>query len=212
MNDNNSEHWNAIYSTTPTEKLGWYEAHPQPSLDLIIRCQLERDDPILDAGSGTSSLLGHLVKLGFSRLYAVDFSLQAIITSQARLIAQHAACVDWIAADLSDPESAAVLPPVRLWHDRAVLHFLTADKQLSSYLHTLRSVLQPGGYVILAAFALGGATQCSGLPVYNYDQERFSNFLGPDFTILDCIEHLYRMPSGDIRPYTYIRAQYGKPA
>ncbi len=212
MIDNNAEHWNAIYSTTLVEKLGWYEAHPQPSLDLITRCQMERDDPLLDAGAGASTLLDHLVQLGFNRLYAVDFSLQAIITSQNRLSTQPVACVDWIVADLSDPQSAASIPPVRLWHDRAVLHFLIADEKRSTYLRTLRSVLQPGGYVILAAFAVGGATQCSGLPVYNYDQERFSNFLGPDFIILDCIEHLYHMPSGDKRPYTYIRAQYGKPA
>jgi SAM-dependent methyltransferase len=210
MNDNNPEHWNAIYSITPIEKLGWYEAHPQPSLDLITRCQLDRDDPLLDAGAGASNLLDHLLSLGFTQLYAVDHSREALNKLRIRLAEKHSPAVNWIVADLTDSKSLAAVPPVRLWHDRAVLHFLTAEKQRAAYLRTLKSLLQPDGYVILAAFAVGGASHCSGLPVYNYDRQALSNFLGAEFTILDSIEHLYHMPSGAERPYTYIRALYSK--
>jgi SAM-dependent methyltransferase len=212
METNNAAHWDAIYRTTPTEKQGWYEALPQPSLDLISRCQLQSNDPLMDAGAGASTLLDHLLQLGYPQLYAVDLSRRALDTARARLGEKLSNHVNWIVADLTDSQSFAGIPAVRLWHDRAVLHFMTAEKQRAAYLHTLKSVLQPGGYVILAAFAVGGASHCSGLPVYNYDEGTFSDFLGTDFTILDCIQHLYRMPSGDKRPYTYLRAQYCKPA
>jgi SAM-dependent methyltransferase len=211
METNNAAHWDAIYRTTPTEKQGWYEALPQPSLDLITRCRLERDDPLLDVGAGASNLLDHLLQLGFTQLYAVDLSHRALETVRTRLGEKRSTHVNWIVADLTDPKSLAGIPAVRLWHDRAVLHFMIAKKQRAAYLHTLKSVLQPGGYVILAAFAVGGASKCSGLPVYNYDAGTFSDFLGTDFTILDCNQHLYHMPSGAERPYTYLRAQYRKP-
>jgi len=210
MSTNDAAHWDAIYRRTPTEQLGWYEARPQPSLDLITRCQLERVDPIVDAGAGASNLLEHLLSLGFTQLYAVDHSHEALNKLRARLGEKHSPAVNWIVADLTDSKSLTAVAPVKLWHDRAVLHFLTAEKQRVAYLHSLKSVLQPGGYVILAAFAVGGASHCSGLPVYNYDRQALSNFLGAEFTILDCIEHLYHMPSGAERPYTYIRAQYSK--
>ena len=212
METNNAAHWDAIYSTTPTEKRGWYEALPQPSLDLITRCRLERDDPLLDAGAGASTLLDHLLQLGFTQLYAVDLSRRALEIVRARLGEKRSTHVNWLVADLTDSQSLAGIPAVRLWHDRAVFHFMTVEKQRAAYLHTLKSVLQPGGYVILAAFAVDGASHCSGLPVYNYDEGTFADFLGTDFTILDCIQHLYRMPSGDKRPYTYLRVQYRKAA
>ena len=212
VNTNNAEHWDAIYSTTPTEKLGWYEVHPQPSLDLITRCKLECGDPILDAGAGASTLLDHLLPIRFTQLYAVDHSREALNKLRARLGKKHSSAVNWIVTDVSDVESLSAVPPVKLWHDRAVLHFLTTEKQRAAYLHTLKSVLQPEGYAILAAFAVGGANQCSGLPVTNYDRQSFTDFLGKDFTILDCLEHQYLMPSGAERSYTYIRAQFCKPA
>ena len=210
MKTNNAEHWDAIYNGTPTEELGWYEAHPQPSLNLITRCQLGCGDPILDAGAGASTLLDYLLSLGFTQLYAVDQSAEALNKLHTRLDENHSSAVNWIVADVSDSESLAAVPPVQLWHDRAMLHFLTTEKQRAAYLHTLKSILQPGGYVILAAFSFGGANQCSGLPVHNYDRQAFSDFLSKEFTILDCFDHLYHMPSGAERPYTYIRAQYSK--
>jgi len=211
METNNAAHWDAIYRTTPTERHGWHEGLPQPSVDLITRGRFARDDPLLDAGAGASTLLDHLLQLGYTQLYAVDLSRRALETARARLAEKHPTHVNWCVTDLTDSQSLAGIPAVRLWHDRAVLHFMTTEIQRAAYLHTLKSVLQPGGYVILAAFAVGGASKCSGLPVYNYDEETFADFLGTDFTILDCNQHLYHMPSGDERPYTYLRAQYRKP-
>ncbi|MDP2208577.1 MAG: hypothetical protein Q8K98_07360 [Bacteroidota bacterium] len=45
-------HWDNVYSKNEINKLGWYEETPQPSLDLIRSCNLNKDATILDVGSG----------------------------------------------------------------------------------------------------------------------------------------------------------------
>jgi hypothetical protein len=60
-----SSHWDTIYSSTALDQLGWFEAQPEPSLQLIERCELALDAPILDAGSGTTTLLAALIDKGY---------------------------------------------------------------------------------------------------------------------------------------------------
>ena len=47
-------HWDKVYSKNDLDKLGWYEETPQPSLDLINSCNLNKDAAILDVGSEVS--------------------------------------------------------------------------------------------------------------------------------------------------------------
>jgi hypothetical protein len=47
-----------------------------------------------------------------------------------------------------------------LWHDRAVFHFLVDPSQRERYGSTLRSPVNPGGNVIIGAFAADGPTTC----------------------------------------------------
>ena len=90
-----------------------------------------------------------------------------------------------------------------MWHDRAVLHFLVEESQQQTYFSTLKKVVQKGGYVIIAAFSVGGAKSCSGLDVVNYDQNMLSERLGDDFELIEAFDYLYHMPSGDTNPYVY---------
>ena len=62
------EHWNKVYSKSEINKLGWYEEIPQPSLDLIEKCNLNKDALILDVGSGTTTLLQRLLHNGFKNI------------------------------------------------------------------------------------------------------------------------------------------------
>jgi hypothetical protein len=65
----------------------------------------------------------------------------------------------------------------------------------------------PGGFVILAAFAMNGATKCSGLPVQRYSVDSLCEFLGDGYRLVESSDYTYRMPSGDLRPYVYTRVQ-----
>ena len=75
--------------------------------------------------------------------------------------------------------------------------------QQKKYLETLKKVVRKEGFVIIAVFSRDGAKKCSGLNVKNYDQNMMKEFLGKDFKLLKHFPYLYKMPSGDLRPYVY---------
>ena len=196
-------HWEAIYAAKAAPQLGWYEARPEPSLALIARCGLAPEAPILDVGAGASTLVDCLLEQGYTRITALDLSLAALEQAQARLGTERAAQVRWVVGDILGAETLPEMEPVALWHDRALLHFLTDEARQSAYLAALRGVLRPGGYVVIAAFAVGGATMCSGLPLVNYTLQGLAERLGEEFELLESLEYVYTMPSGDTRPYVY---------
>lgn len=201
-------HWDTVYTNIPTEKLGWYESEPKPSLELISRCQLAPNDPILDIGAGVSTLIDHLLARGHRRLLAADLSPTALETLQQRLGETASAKVAYLCDDITRPQTLPTLAGVRLWHDRALLHFLQDEDHKASYLETLRKVLAPGGFVIIAAFSLSGAEMCTGLPVHRYSVEMLARFLGPEFVLLEGQEVTYYQPSGSPRPFVYTRFQH----
>lgn len=202
MNDRQS-HWNAVYEETPTDELGWYEPVPGPSLDLITTLDLDDDARILDAGAGATTLIDHLLERGYQELVAVDLSEVGLQRLARRIGPDRAERVAWIVGDLTDPSTLADISTVDLWHDRAVLHFLTEEADRKGYLQSLRSTVRPGGHVIIATFSPEGAERCSGLPVRRYEAEGIAELLGPEFELLRDFEYLYRQPSGDPRPYVY---------
>lgn len=200
-------HWNQIYSLTPITQLGWYEADASPSLGMIARCDASRQASILDIGSGASTLVPHLLKYGYEQITAVDISEVALEKAKAQLTPTQREQVRWLAADITDPGIALLLPKADIWHDRALFHFLTAEQARQAYLAALHATLRPGGSLILAAFALDGAEKCSGLAVRRYSVDSLSITVGPGFRLVDSLDYTYRMPSGGLRPYVYARFQ-----
>ena len=197
------EHWNRIYTSRAVERLGWYEPLPAPSLRLLSACRLRQDDPLLDVGVGASTFIDNLLTAGFRRVIAADISAAALQRLRERLGPEKASRVQWVVDDVTAPVELCRLSEVALWHDRALFHFLTAESQRRAYRDTLNALLRPGGYVILAAFAIGGANRCSGLEVSNYDAPLLGEFLGAGYRLVDNFDYLFHMPGGDVRPYVY---------
>jgi len=211
MSSSLKEHWNRIYSNSPITQLGWYETVSSPSVELIERCAIPRQYPVVDVGSGASILISNLLELGYQNLYPVDISEAALEKAKALLKEEQAAQVHWMVDDITNPSAVLQLRNVAIWHDRAVFHFLTEEQDRQTYRSVLQKIVMPGGFVIMAAFAMDGAAKCSGLPVQRYDVERLSGFLGTGFRLVESLDHTYRMPSGDLRPYVYARFQKIQP-
>jgi SAM-dependent methyltransferase len=201
------DHWNKKYTETPITQLGWYESKSQPSLQLIENCAVSKDSVLVDIGSGVSALIANLLELGYQNLYAVDISDVALEKAKALLNEEQAAHVHWIVDDITDPSNVLQIQNVQVWHDRAVFHFLTEEQHRRTYHSLLQKIVMPGGFVVLSAFALNGATMCSGLPVQRYSVETLSEFLGNDFELVESLDYTYHNPSGDLRPYVYTRFQ-----
>lgn len=207
MTQSLKDHWNKKYTNTPVTQLGWYESKPVPSIQFIENCAVPKSSTIMDVGSGVSTLIGNLLDLGYQNLYAVDISDVALEKAKAMLPMERAAQVHWIVDDITNPSNILQLANVKVWHDRAVFHFLTDEQHRQMYHSLLNKIIMPGGFVIMAVFSPGGATMCSGLPVQRYSTENLCEFLGDDFKLMESLDYIYHMPSGDVRPYVYARFQ-----
>lgn len=204
------EHWNRVYSTSATDQLGWYEDKPTLSLELIERCAIDKHDPILDVGSGATTLIDFLVNQGYRHITALDISEVALEKLQTRLGVEKTAQVEWLVDDITKPTAVLELKDIAIWHDRALLHFLIEDEQRQAYRTVLKKVIRDGGYAIIATFAKDGAPKCSGLNVQRYSLQEIAAFLGAGFELRESVEFEYRMPSGAKRPFVYGRFQKKK--
>ncbi|MCW3975805.1 MAG: class I SAM-dependent methyltransferase [Candidatus Bathyarchaeota archaeon] len=203
MNNKTKEHWNDIYNTGEVSILGWYEEKPTPCLRLLGKCDVDKDEPILDVGAGASTFIDSLLNKKFTNIIAVDISEIALNKLQERLGKEKASKVKWIIDDVTYPKHINKLEDIAVWHDRAVLHFLLEEEQIQTYFSILKQVVRKGGYVIIATFSIKGARKCSGLNVKNYDSNMLAEYLVEEFHLIDAFDYTYRMPSGDVRPYIY---------
>jgi len=199
---NFSKHWRGVYTGSDISKLGWYEDESTPVLELIDACNLEKQAKILTVGAGATTLIDSLVQLGYGHLIANDISRFALEALKRRLgDAQEK--ITWIVDDITNPNILNEVTDVKLWIDRAVLHFFVEEKDQETYFKLLKNSVSKGGYVILAEFNLNGATKCSGLPVKRYDAALLASKLGDDFILQKAFDYIYTMPNGDKRDYVY---------
>ncbi len=196
------DHWNKAYISKDETSLGWFEAEPEKSLELIRSLNLDHNSHILDAGSGASRLVDELLDEGFQSIYAVDLSESGLNVTKKRL-GEKGAKVNFIVDDLSNAQHIPNLDAVDLWHDRAVLHFLTDEIDQVAYSRLVNSKVKSGGHVIIAVFAPGGAKKCNGLDIKQYAAEDLSSLLGTDFELIKSEAYTFYNPNGDPRPYTY---------
>lgn len=197
------KHWNNAYQKSSLTNLGWYEENPKASIDLITLCKLPKDALIFNAGAGATTLIAQLLADGYENIVVNDISSVALKELKSNLPAPMNATVQFVVDDLTNPSELLKLKNVDLWHDRAVLHFFTEEKQQKAYFDLLKGAVKPKGFVILAEFNLEGAKKCSGLDVFNYNEEMLQERLGPDFKLLKFFNYTYTQPSGNTREYVY---------
>jgi len=197
------EHWNNIYASREVDTLAWYEEKPTPSLSLLAKCNIRKDDSVVDIGACASTFIDFLIEKQLTSIIAVDISEVALSKLQARLGKEKASRVKWIVDDVTDPKHINKLRDIAVWHDRALLHFLLEEDQKLTYFTTLKKIVKKEGYVIIAAFSLRGARRCNGLDVRNYDSQILTEDLGKKIALVEAFDYTYQMPSGDARPYVY---------
>jgi ubiquinone/menaquinone biosynthesis C-methylase UbiE len=193
------EHWQHVYVERDPVNLSWHQGEPTRSLALIEQASVSPEAAILDAGGGTSSLAGVLVRLGYRNITVADISAAALARARADL-GEAATQVEFVVADLRAHEFPRHYD---LWHDRAVFHFMLAEPDRDAYLGTLRRTVEPGGHVILATFGPDGPTRCSGLPVRCYGAPELLAVLGPEFKLITSELEDHSTPSGVIQQFLW---------
>lgn len=198
-NENRTHHWENVYATRNTHEVSWYQIRPDTSLRLIAGHGITPADAVIDIGGGASNLVDHLIEQGYGDLTVLDISNAALAAVQARLGAR-AATVKWLTGDITRLKPPG---PYRLWHDRAVFHFLTDAADRDAYCATLAAAVPPGGHVIMATFADDGPERCSNLPVRRYSPEQLAAELGPGFTMLESLRETHVTPAQGQQKFIY---------
>jgi SAM-dependent methyltransferase len=194
------EHWEQVYSSKPSDRLGWYKPRLQTSLEWISALGLDRGAPIIDVGGGASTLVDDLLDHGYTAITVLDLAEPALNIIKARL-GERSTAVNWLCGDITELE----LPgkTFELWHDRAVFHFLTEPGDRERYRENLFRALRPGGHVIIGTFAPEAPPKCSGLPVQRYDLEALRETLGSEFELQRHKKELHVTPGGVEQMYLY---------
>jgi SAM-dependent methyltransferase len=197
---NQKDHWEQVYSTRLIQKLGWYEPHLQTSLSWIKGLNLAVGAPVIDVGGGASTLVDDLLEEGYRSITVLDISEKAVSTVRARL-GKRAELATWLEGDITSID----LPKhhFELWHDRAVFHFFTEQKQQRKYRENILNALKPGGHLIVGTFAPEAPAKCSGLPVQRYSPEQLENALGGEFELKRHHKELHITPGGVEQMYLY---------
>lgn len=193
-------HWEKVYSSKQHSELSWYQPHLRLSLELIRRSGVTLRDLIIDVGGGESTLVDDLLDLGFRNIAVLDASPHALDASKSRL-RHRASMVEWIAEDIC--HASLRKGRYRLWHDRAVFHFLTNPEDRRAYTRQVRLALSPGGFVVISTFSLDGPQKCSGLDVQRYSSESLLREFAPGFRLLEAVPETHRTPSGRKQEFLY---------
>jgi SAM-dependent methyltransferase len=195
------KHWQHIYNEKTPLDVSWYQEEPALSLELIHRTGVLKEEPIIDVGGGASVLVDYLCKEGFTNLAVLDISGNALFSAKNRL-GDSVGRIAWYEADITE-----FIPPHQfsLWHDRAVFHFLTDKPDREKYVEVLNLALRPGGYLIIAAFAIGGPEKCSGLEIVQYDSTKLREELGEGFELVEERNEVHITPANKKQEFVYFR-------
>jgi 2-polyprenyl-3-methyl-5-hydroxy-6-metoxy-1,4-benzoquinol methylase len=193
-------HWDGVYDSKQPSEVSWYQPHLLVSFELIVRSGITQSDHIIDVGGGTSTLVDDLLDRGFRNLTVLDISSKAIDITRARL-GTRSAHIHWIVDDVL--HAPLEQGRYRIWHDRAVLHFLTNAEARRTYVEQVRHAVCPGGFVAISTFSLDGPSKCSGLEVCRYSRETLLAEFGPRFRLIESRSESHRTPTGTAQAFLY---------
>mgnify|MGYP000400660730 CR=1 FL=1 len=192
-----ADHWDHIFQSKRDAELGWFEKDMEQTLKFVRQASPSKGASFFLPGAGTSTLVDKLYAMGH-RLVLNDVSEEALKQVKSRLGGDG---IEYQVADIS--QSFEKRYEVDFWLDRAVLHFLLTETEISGYFDNLRQSVKPGGYVLLAEFAKGGASKCAGLELTQYDITDMQARLGDDFSLIASENYTFINPFEQPRPYIY---------
>ena len=197
---NKSDFWNNVYKSKNFDAVSWYANRLDTSLELIENNCSQKDNSIIDIGSGRSTLVDDLCALGYKKLTLLDVSEEAISQTLNRL-GKLPVSIKTIIGNISKITTQENL--YDLWHDRAVFHFLTEESQRTKYVQNLKRSLKKNGIVIIATFGPDGPDKCSGLNTMKYDKTTLHAELGDDFQILGSKIEYHQTPFNTSQQFIY---------
>ena len=198
MTDRADDHWDDVYTTKAADGVSWFQARPGTSLRLL-KAFGDTAGSVVDVGAGASTLVDELLVLGWSDVTVLDVSNEALELVRTRLASQGLAA-SAVVCDLLGwvPERS-----YDVWHDRAVLHFLTQSQDRARYVETAAQAVGPRGHLVIGAFAEDGPTRCSGLPTTRYNAWELAAVFRSDFDLVHSEREEHQTPDGTAQSFTW---------
>lgn len=193
------QHWEKIYSEKKLTDVSWYQPAPTVSWQLMREFRVDKNAAIIDVGGGDSLFVDFLLAKEFADITVLDISAQAIDRAKVRL-GKNAERVTWIISDILDFDPRRQYD---IWHDRAVLHFLTKEMDIMTYLKKSRVATRRGGKIIVSTFAESGPEKCSGLSVHRYSESSLSKLFSSVYEKIKCLTEKHLTPWGNNQDFIY---------
>ncbi|MEK6929103.1 MAG: class I SAM-dependent methyltransferase, partial [Thermoproteota archaeon] len=150
-------------------------------------------------GGGHSNLAETLFDLGFKNITVLDISANALERAKKRL-GNKSGIITWIESDILEFENDNRYD---IWHDRALLHFLTSEENLKNYVKLVKQHVIQGGYLIISTFSTKGPIKCSGLDTRQYSEESIKELFSNEFEHIKSFEEEHVTPRGMGQIFTW---------
>lgn len=193
------EHWEDVWTRKKSNEVSWYLEEPKTSLELILSTNPSKDAKIIDVGGGDSKLVDKLLELNFKNITVVDISTKVLERAKKRLD-KKANTIKWVECDIREFDSNYTYD---VWHDRALLHFLTSEQDVSKYVGLIRKYVKEGGYVIISSFSTKGPMMCSGLDTRQYSEESMKKLFSDGFEHIKSFEEEHLTPHKTSQIFIY---------
>lgn len=192
-------HWCTVWGDRDPAEVSWFQDVPEVSCRLVVG-----DGPpprsVVDVGAGASLLVDRLLDAGITDVTVVDVALAATMQVRARL-GSRGASVSYVVADVRSWSPGRTWD---VWHDRAVLHFLTVPDDAQRYARRAAGSVPSGGRAVIGCFAPDGPEQCSGLPTVRRSAADLAALFGPWFDLEHDEREIHHTPWGSEQPFTWV--------
>lgn len=199
MSDDSADHWDAVFASRDLDTVSWFEETPTHSVELLR----QQPGSVIDIGAGASRLPDALLTDGRDDITVLDISHEALAVTRERLGSAEGR-VAYVVSDVLAWQPARTYDA---WHDRAVLHFLTAPADQAAYVDLAARTLSPDGLLVLATFGPDGPTSCSGLPTARHSADDLAALLTPAFTLTHAETLIHRTPARAEQQFTWVTAR-----
>lgn len=184
------QHWENVFATKQETEVSWYQQKPQTSINFFIENNISREAKIIDIGGGDSYLIDNLLEMGYTNLFLLDISVNAIERIKNRLGAKSEK-VTFIVSDILNFQPETTFD---VWHDRASFHFLTSEKEIAIYKKLVSESVNSNGFLFMGTFSESGPLKCSGLEISQYSESKFETIFNYDFKKIKCFEENHQTP------------------
>ena len=190
-------YWNNIFNTKDYTQVLWHQTRPDISLKQI-ETFCEKDDFIIDVGCGASLLVDKLIAKDYQNLFLLDASKESLDIVKKRLGDK----ADLPVFICSDIVHYTPTQQFKVWHDRAMFHFLVNKQDRIRYFKILKESLLPDGIAIINTFAVGGETECAGLNITQYDGSKIAQELPPGLSLVNTENFTHLTPKNTEQKYS----------